>query len=155
MKNFYFNDRLNVLDENAINDCNEVFYAVVNDVEKFKAFCVVLDMIDDGVTSTGVHYFDLGYQQWRELSAEDIAYSELIKYLGKIEDDTKENDTMERKKKTFNYSIEFKNGGFIAEEKCDKSFDEIINSVKDLYNSVVFGGNVKKITIEAPRMTKL
>ena len=37
MKNYYFNDRLDILDENAINDCNEVFYAVVNDVEKFKA----------------------------------------------------------------------------------------------------------------------
>ena len=52
------------------------------------------------------------------------------------------------KEKTFNFSIEFKNGGFISEENCDKSFDEIINSVKDLYNSAVFGGNVKKITIE-------
>ena len=136
--NYYFNDNLDVLNENTINDCNEVFYAVVNDVEKFKAFCDGLDMIDYGVTSTGVHYFDLGYEEWRRLSTEDIAYSKLIKYLGKIED----------KEKTFNYSIEFKNGGFIAEEKCDKSFDEIINSVKDLCNSVVFGGNVKKITIE-------
>ena len=143
MKNYYFNDRLDVLDENAVNDCNEVFYAVVNDVEKFKAFCDGLDMIDCGVTSTGVYYFDLGYEEWRELSTKDVAYSQLIKYLGKIED-----DTMGSKEKTFNYSIEFKNGGFISEEKCDKSFDEIINSVKDLYNSVVFGGNVKKITIE-------
>ena len=136
--NYYFNDNLDVLNENTINDCNEVFYAVVNDVEKFKALCDGLDMIDYGVTSTGVHYFDLGYEEWRGLSTEDIAYSKLIKYLGKIED----------KEKTFNYSIEFKNGGFIAEEKCDKSFDEIINSVKDLCNSAVFGGNVKKITIE-------
>lgn len=136
--NYYFNDNLDVLNENTINDCNEVFYAVVNDVEKFKVFCDGLDMIDYGVTSTGVHYFDLGYEEWRGLSTEDVAYSKLIKYLGKIED----------KEKTFNYSIEFKNGGFIAEEKCDKSFDEIINSVKDLCDSVVFGGNVKKITIE-------
>ena len=136
--NYYFNDNLDVLNENTINDCNEVFYAVVNDVEKFKAFCDGLDMIDYGATSTGVYYFDLGYEEWRGLSTEDIAYSKLIKYLGKIED----------KEKTFNYSIEFKNGGFIAEEKCDKSFDEIINSVKDLCDSVVFGGNVKKITIE-------
>lgn len=136
--NYYFNSHLDVLNENTINDCDEVFYAVVNDVEKFKAFCDGLDMIDYGVTSTGLHYFDLGYEEWRGLSTEDIAYSKLIKYLGKIED----------KEKTFNYSIEFKNGGFIAEEKCDKSFDEIINSVKDLCDSVVFGGNVKKITIE-------
>ena len=148
MKNYYFNDLLNVLDENAINDCNEGFYAVVNDVEKFKAFCDGLDMIDDGVTSTGVYYFDLGYEEWRELNTEDIAYSKLIKYLGKIEDDTKENDTMDGEEKTFNYSIEFKNGGFISEENCDKSFNEIINAVRDLYNSVVFGGNVKKIIIE-------
>ena len=148
MKNYYFNDRLDILDENAVNDCNEVFYAVVNDVEKFKAFCDGLDMIDYGVTSTGVHYFDLGYEEWRELSIEDIAYSKLIEYLGKIEDNTRENDIMDGEEKTFNYSIEFKNGGFISEENCDESFDEIINAVRDLYNSVVFGGNVKKIIIE-------
>ena len=146
--NYYFNGHLDVLNENAVNDCDEVCYAVVNDVEKFKAFCDGIDMIDYGVTSTGVHCFDLGYGEWRELNTEAFAYSRLIKYLGKEENDIKENNTMDSKEKTFNYSIEFKNGGFISEENCDKTFDEIINSVKDLYNSAVFGGNVKKITIE-------
>lgn len=153
MKNYYFNGHTDVLNENAINDCDEVCYAVVNDVEKFKAFCDGIDMIDYGVMSTGVHYFDLSYGEWRRLSSGAFAYSRIIKYLGKTEDDTKENnakenDTMDNKEKTFNFSIKFKNGGFISEENCNKSFDEIINSVKDLYNSAVFGGNVKKITIE-------
>ena len=132
MKNYYFGDNLDVLNENAINDCDEVCYAAVNDVEKFKAFCDRICMIDYGVTSTGVHYFDLNYGEWRELSTGASAYSRIIKYLGKTEDDTKENNTMDNKEKTFNFSIEFKNGGFISEENCNKSFDEIINSVKDL-----------------------
>lgn len=153
MKNYYFNSRLDVLDENAVVDCDEVCYAVVNDVEKFKVFCDGIDMIDYGVTSTGVHYFDESYGEWRGLSTGAFAYSRIVKYLGKTDDDikennTKENNTMDSKEKTFNYSIEFKNGGFISEENCNKSFDEIFNSVKDLYNSVVFGDNVKKITIE-------
>ena len=146
MKNYYFNTFLEMLDENAIKDCDEVCYAVVNDVEKFKAFCDRLDMIDYGVTSTGIHLFDTGYGEWTELNP--CVYDVLNKCLNKIENDTKKNNTMDNKEKTFNYSIKFKNGGFISEENCDKSFDEIINSVKDLYNSAVFGGNVKKITIE-------
>ena len=55
---------------------------------------------------------------------------------------------MDIKGKTFNYSIEFKNGGFIKEENCAKTFEEISNSVKELYNSPVFGSNIKKISIE-------
>ena len=77
--NYYFNDRLDVLDENAVNDCNEVFYAVVNDVEKFKAFCDGLDMIDYGVTSTGMYYFDGDYGDWVEYDLR--AYNTLIKYM--------------------------------------------------------------------------
>lgn len=150
--NYYFNGHLDVLDENTINDCDEVCYAVVNDVEKFKVFCDGIDMIDYGVMTTGVHYFDLSYGEWRRLSSGAFAYSRIIKYLGKKEDntkenDTKENDTMDNKEKTFNFLIEFKNG-FISEKNCDKSFDEIFNSVKDLYNSTIFSGNIKKIVIE-------
>ena len=58
------------------------------------------------------------------------------------------NEEVDTKGKTFNYSIEFKNGGFIKEENCTKTFDEIFNSVKELYNSPVFGSNIKKISIE-------
>lgn len=147
MKNYYFNGHTDVLNENAINDCDEVCYAVVNDVEKFKAFCDGINMIDYGVTSTGVHYFDLSYGEWRGLSTGAFAYSRIIKYLGKEEDDTKENNTMDNKEKTFNCLIEFKNG-FYSEKNCNKSFDEIFDSIKDLYNSTIFSGNVKKIVIE-------
>ena len=141
MKNYYFDKYFNLLEENMINSCGEIDYIVVNDVVDFKAFCDEIDMIDDGVTSTGIYYYDTDFGNWEKLNPD--ANDVLKKYLNKIED-----NTMENKEKTFNFSIEFKNGGFISEENCDKSFDEIINSVKDLYNSAVFGGNVKKITIE-------
>lgn len=150
MKNYYFNDCLDILDENAISDCEDISYIVVNDVEKFKAFCDGMSMTDYKVTSAGLYYFNENYEEWRELNQYFYPkiYNDLIKYLNKTEDNTKENSTMNNKEKTFNYSIEFKNGGFICEENCNKSFDEIFNSVKDLYNSAVFGSNVKKITIE-------
>jgi hypothetical protein len=155
MKNYYFDNDLNLLVEDEVDDCEKVSYAVVNDVEKFKAFCDKICMIDYGVTSTEIYYFNFNEEEWQELD-EFISlpiYDVLDKYINKTEDDakennTKENSTMDNKEKTFNFSIEFKNGGFISEENCNKSFDEIINSVKDLYNSAVFGGNVKKITIE-------
>ena len=129
-----------------INSSGEIDYIVVNDVEDFKALCDEIDMIDDGVTSKGIYYYDTDFGNWEKLNPD--ANDVLKKYLNKTEDNAKENNTMDNKEKTFNYSIEFKNGGFLSEENCDKSFDEIINSVKDLYNSAVFGGNVKKITIE-------
>ena len=150
MKNYYFNSYLEILDENTINDCEEVWYTVVNDVKKFKTFSDRINMIDYGVTSTGIYLHNLESEEWRELNQciKSPLYNILIKYLNKTKDDTKKNSTMNSKEKTFNYSIEFKNGDFISKENCNKSFDEIINSVKDLYNSAVFGGNVKKITIE-------
>lgn len=150
MKNLYFNSCLDMLDENTTIDCGKIQYVVVNDVEKFESFCDKIDMLSDGVTSTGIYYFSSNWAEWRVLN--EVSYSEyynkLVEYLNKVEDDAKENNIMDNKEKTFNYSIEFKNGGFICEENCNKSFDEIFNSVKDLYNSAVFGSNVKKITIE-------
>jgi hypothetical protein len=150
VKNYYFNGYLDILDENTIDDYNKMFHVVVNDVEKFKIFCNEKGIMEKGITSTGIYYSSLEYGKWKKLnqSANILVYNKLAEYLNKIEDETKENDTMDNKEKTFNYSIEFKNGGFISEENCNKSFDEIFNSVKDLYNSAVFGGNVKKITIE-------
>lgn len=150
MKNYYFDKYFNTLEENVTDDCEEIFYIVVNDIEKFRAFCDRISMVDDGVTSIGIYYFYHGYGEWRELNqyAHSTDYDKLVKYLNKTEDNLKENNIMDSKEKTFNYSIEFKNGGFISKENCNKSFDEIFNSVKDLYNSVVFGDNVKKITIE-------
>ena len=146
MKNYYFDTFFNLLEENMINSCYEIDYIVINDVEDFKAFCDEIGMVDDGVTSTGIYYYDTDLGNWEKLNPD--ANDVLKKYLNKTEDNAKENNTMDNKEKTFNFSIEFKNGGFISEENCDKSFDEIFNSVKDLYNSAVFGGNVKKITIE-------
>ena len=146
MKNYYFDKYFNLLEENVINSCGEIDYIVVNDVEDFKAFCDEIDMIDDGVTSTGIYYYDTDFGNWEKLNPD--ANDVLKKYLNKTEDNAKENNTMDNKEKTFNFLIEFKNGGFLSEENCNKSFDEIINSVKDLYNSAVFGGNVKKVTIE-------
>ena len=79
MKNYYFNSRLDVLDENAIVDCGDIYYIVVNDVEEFKTFCEKVDMKEDGVNSTGMYYFDGDYGEW---TAFDLrVYSTLIKYL--------------------------------------------------------------------------
>ena len=150
MKNYYFNSCFDVLDENVIDNCSEICYIVVNDIKKLKAFCDKIYMIDDGITSNGLYYFNENYEQWREIN--QYLYPricrDLGKYLNKTEDDTRENDTMDSEEKTFNYSIEFVNDSFISEENCDKSFDEIFNSVKDLYNSVVFGNIIRKIVIE-------
>ena len=149
MKNYYFNSCFDVLDENVIDNCSEICYIVVNDIKKLKVFCDKIYMIDDGITSNGLYYFSEDYEQWRKI--DQYLYPKICrdlgKYLNKIEDDTKENITMDNKEKTFNYLIEFKNGS-ISEKNCNKSFDEIFNSIKDLYNSPVFGGNVKKIVIE-------
>ena len=79
MKNYYFNNRLDVLDENAIVDCGDIYYIVVNDVEEFKTFCEKVDMMEDGVNSTGMYYFDGDYGEW---TAFDLrVYSTLIKYV--------------------------------------------------------------------------
>ena len=79
MKNYYFNNRLDVLDENEINDCGDIYYIVVNDVEEFKTFCEKVDMMDDGVTSTGMYYFDGDYGEWTEYDLH--VYNTLTKYL--------------------------------------------------------------------------
>lgn len=76
MKNYYFNWRLEVLDENKIDDCGNIYYIVVNDVEEFKTFCEKVDMMDDGVTSTGMYYFD---EEWNAFDLN--VYNTLIKYL--------------------------------------------------------------------------
>lgn len=76
MKNYYFNNRLDVLDENEINDCGDIYYIVVNDIAEFKTFCEKVDMMDDGVTSTGMYYFD---EEWNAFNLN--VYNTLIKYL--------------------------------------------------------------------------
>ena len=76
MKNYYFNWRLEVLDENKINDCSDIYYIVVNDIAEFKTFCEKVDMMDDGVTSTGMYYFD---EEWNAFDLN--VYNTLIKYL--------------------------------------------------------------------------
>lgn len=76
MKNYYFNNRLDVLDENEINDCGDIYYIVVNDIAEFKTFCEKVDMMDDGVTSTGMYYFD---EEW--IAFDLNVYNTLIKYL--------------------------------------------------------------------------
>ena len=76
MKNYYFNWRLEVLDENKIDDCSDIYYIVVNDIAEFKTFCEKVDMMDDGVTSTGMYYFD---EEWNAFDLN--VYNTLIKYL--------------------------------------------------------------------------
>ena len=79
MKNYYFNNRLEVLNKNKIDDCSDIYYIVVNDIEKFKTFCEKVDMMYDGVTSTGMYYFDEDYGDWVEYDLR--AYNTLIKYM--------------------------------------------------------------------------
>ena len=79
MKNYYFNSRLDILDENAIVDCEDIYYIVVNDVEEFKTFCEKVNMMEDGVTSTGVYYFDYDYGEWTTFDLH--VYNTLIKYM--------------------------------------------------------------------------
>ena len=79
MKNYYFNWRLEVLDENKIDDCSDIYYMVVNDIAEFKTFCEKVDMMYDGVTSTGMYYFDGDYGEWRAFDLN--VYNTLIKYL--------------------------------------------------------------------------
>ena len=76
MKNYYFNWRLEVLDENKIDDCSDIYYMVVNDIAELKTFCEKVDMMDDGVTSTGMYYFD---EEWKAFDLN--VYNTLIKYL--------------------------------------------------------------------------
>lgn len=76
MKNYYFNWHLEVLDENKIDDCSDIYYIVVNDIAEFKTFCEKVDMMDDGVTSTGMYYFD---EEWNAFDLN--VYNTLIKYL--------------------------------------------------------------------------
>ena len=145
MKNYYFNGYLNMLDENVVCDCDEVCYVVVNDVKKFKAFCDKINLINYGVTSIGIYCLNWECGEWQRFRQDmkSPIYNWLIKYLNKIGDNIKNN-----KEKLFNYSIEFKNGDFILEENCNKSFDEIFNSIKDLYSSAISAGNVKTIIFE-------
>ena len=79
MKNYYFNYRLEVLNKNKIDDCGDVYYIVVNDIKKFKTFCEKVEMMEDGVTSTGIYYFDEEYGEWKKFDLR--VYNTLIKYM--------------------------------------------------------------------------
>ena len=98
------------------------------------------------------YYWDNENDLWNWVEDDDIIdklKKSMIDFNNKgLSPLNKENKKVDTKEKTFNYSIEFKNGGFIKEENCTKTFDEIFNSVKELYNSPVFGSNIKKIAIE-------
>ena len=79
MKNYYFNSRLDVLDENVMVDCIDICYMVINDVEEFKTFCEKVGMVDNEVTSTGMYYFDSDYFEWIKYDLR--VYNTLIKYV--------------------------------------------------------------------------
>ena len=79
MKNYYFNNRLDVLDENVMVDCIDICYMVINDIEEFKAFCEKVGIMDDGVTSTGMYHFDSDYFEWIKYDLH--VYNTLIKYV--------------------------------------------------------------------------
>lgn len=146
MKNYYFNRCLDVLEENTIYDCGDIYYIVVNNVEKFKAFCDKINMIDDGVTSTGVYYFNYEYEEWVKSKPciNTPIYSILTKYLNKKEDNTKNNNVTDKKENTLNYVIEFKKGGSMSKNNCPKSF----HLLSELSDSIIYNKNVKKVIIE-------
>lgn len=155
MKNYFFGQDGKILDEDTLTSVGigEIDYLYITDMISFENFASKNHMETLGAEEPEIFYrWDNEEELWLWVEDDDII-DKLEKSMTDFDSKElsplkKENEEMDTKGKTFNYSIEFKNGGFISEEKCDKSFDEIINSVKDLYNSVVFGGNVKKITIE-------
>ena len=155
MKNYYFGQDGKILDEDTIASVGigEIDYLYIKDTDAFENFAINHDMETFGADEPNIfYYWDDENDLWNWVEDDDI-----IDMLEKSITDfnnkglsplEKENKKVDSKEKTFNYSIEFKNGGFIKEENCTKTFEEIFNSVKELYNSPVFGSNIKKIAIE-------
>ena len=155
MKNYYFGQDGKILDEDEISSVGvgEIDYLYIKDIIAFEDFAFKNNMEIYGADEPNIfYYWDDENDLWNWVEDDDI-----IDMLEKSITDfnnkgfsplKKENKKVDTKEKTFNYSIEFKNGGFIKEENCTKTFDEIFNSVKELYNSPVFGSNIKKIAIE-------
>ena len=155
MKNYFFGQDGKVLDEDKIASVGigEIDYLYITDMVGFENFASKNHMETLGAEEPEIFYrWDNEEELWLWVEDDDI--------IGKLEKSMtdsdnkefsslkKENKKVDTKGKTFNYSIEFKNGGFIKEENCTKTFEEISNSVKELYNSPVFGSNIKKIAIE-------
>ena len=155
MKNYYFGQDGKILDEDTLASVGigEIDYLYMTDMDAFERFAVQHNMETFGADDENVFYRwdnEEGFWTWVE---DDNVIDKLKKSITDFNNKgfsplKKENKEMDTKEKTFNYSIEFKNGGFITEENCTKTFDEIFNSVKELYNSPVFGSNIKKIAIE-------
>lgn len=155
MKNYYFGQDGKILDEDKIASVGigEIDYLYIKDMDAFESFAVQHNMETfDVYAENGFYYWDNEGGFWTQLE-DDNVIDKLKKSITDFNNNgisplEKENKEMDTKEKTFNYSIEFKNGGFITEENCAKTFEEISSSVKELYNSPVFGSNIKKITIE-------
>ena len=155
MKNYFFGQDGKILDENKISSVGigEIDYLYMTDMDAFENFAVKYDMETFGADEENIFYrWDNEESFWIWVD-DDSVIDKLKKSMADFNNKgfsplKKENKEVDAKGKTFNYSIEFKNGGFIKEENCDKTFDEISNSVKELYNSPVFGSNIKKIAIE-------
>ena len=155
MKNYFFGQDGKIVDENKIASVGigEIDYLYIKDMDAFENFAVQHDMETfDVYAENGFYYWDNEGGLWAQLEDDNII-DKLKKSITDFNNKgfsllNKENKKVDTKEKTFNYSIEFENGGFIKEENCAKTFNEIFNSVKKLYNSPVFGSNIKKITIE-------
>lgn len=155
MKNYYFGQDGKILDEDKISSVGigEIDYLYLKDMDAFENFACNHDVETFGADDENVFYRwdnEEGFWTWVE---DDDIIDRLERSITDFNNKgfsplKKENEEVDTKGKTFNYSIEFKNGGFIKEENCTKTFDEIFNSVKELYNSSVFGSNIKKIAIE-------
>ena len=155
MKNYYFGQDGKILDEDKIASVGigEIDYLYMKDMDAFENFAVQHHMETFGADDENVFYrWDNEEGFWTWVEDKDIIdrlKRSIIDFNNKgFSPLKKENEEVDSKEKTFNYSIEFNNGGFIKEENCTKTFEEIFNSVKELYNSPVFGSNIKKIAIE-------
>ena len=155
MKNYFFGQDGKILDEDKIASVGigEIDYLYMTDMDAFENFAVQHNMETFGADDENVFYrWDNEEGFWTWVEDENIL-DKLKRSMADFNNKglsplEKENKKVDSKEKTFNYSIEFKNGCFIKEENCTKTFDEIFNSVKELYNSPVFGSNIKKIAIE-------
>lgn len=155
MKNYYFGQDGKILDEDTITSVGigEIDYLYIKDMDAFENFAMTHDMETLGADEKNTFYcWDNEGDFWTWVDDDDIIdrlERSIIDFNNKgFSPLKKESEEVDTKEKTFNYSIEFKNGGFIKEKNCTKTFDEIFNSVKELYNSPVFGSNIKKIAIE-------
>ena len=155
MKNYYFGQDGKILDEDTLTSVGigEIDYLYITDMDAFENFAVHHNMEIYGADEINIFYYwdnEGGFWNWVE---NDDILDKLKRSMADFNNKgfsplKKENKKVDTKEKTFNYSIEFKNGGFIKEENCTKTFEEISGSVEELYNSPVFGGGIKKITIE-------